>query len=504
MNILGISCFYHDSAASLVRDGEISAAAQEERFSRKKYDPRFPFQAINYCLTHSGIKLSDIDCLAFYADNLKSKFKLTLNLGLSHRIKFFSQGDSYLASAYYPSPFKEAVILVNGSDVGVVLGKGERDKINSLKDNVFKSSLGLTYSLITRYLGFNKYGDEFKVMGLAAYGKPKYKDIIQKHSEKSMAFLPKLKQSPDKEITQLHMDIAASLQVAVEEEALKVAEYLYKIHKYENLCLSGDMALNCLINARILEQGLFKHIWIQPAATAAGASIGAALLAWYRILNNERDVDLNKDTMSGSLLGPAYSDEYIESFLKNENIAYKRVSYEDIPKVAAELIANAKIIGWFQGKMEFGPRALGNRSILADPRDMRMHKKINLEVKRREPFRPFAPTVLWEKAKEYFELESENPYMLFTAKVREEKKKYIPAVTHVDGSSRIQALKREDNPLYYDLINEFYKKTGCPVIINTSFNTKSEPMVLTPQDAYRCFRSSEIDCLVLGSFLIVK
>ena len=481
MNILGISCFNNNSSACLVRDGKIIVAAQEERFSRKKYDSRFPLRAIKWCLDYSGVKLNSINRVTCSA---------------------FDHQNYFLASAFYPSSFSEAAILVNTTHAGFIFGKGEGNKIRKIKSKAYKPSLGLVYSELTRYLGFKKYGDEFKVMGLAAYGKPFYKDIILKYKERAPHFLKNPPRLPNSKISQFHMDVAASLQDVVEEETLRTVEALYQSNKSDNLCLSGEMSLNCLINTRILKQGLFKNIWIQPAGDNAGIAIGCALSAWYK--NNKRNAGSGRDAMSGSLLGPAYSDQYIENFLKRNGIAHKGLLYVDVPKIAADLIAQGKIIGWFQGRLEFGPRALGDRSILGDSRDLSMHKKLNLDVKRREPFRPFAPTVLWEKAGEYFELERESPYMLFTSQVRAGKKDEIPAVVHVDGSSRVQTLKKEDNPLYYDLVNEFYKKTGCPVIINTSFNTGHEPMVLSPEGAYRCFKSSAIDCLFLGRFLIEK
>jgi carbamoyltransferase len=510
MNILGVSCFYHDSAACLVRDGEIVAAAQEERFSRKKYDSRFPSCAINWSLAYYSIKPRDLSCIACVCDSAAEKAQIICRFGVPSlkKIRFFSSQNAFLASAFYPSPFKDSAILVNARKTGIILASGEDSKIKVYGDKFRRSSLSLIYSSFSRYLGFLNYGDEFKVMGLSAYGKPKYKDIILRYKEKSIAYLPGYKErllrafGARNDVTQYQMDVAASLQAAIEEETLKITEELYRENKSDNLCLSGDVALNCLVNTKIIKQGLFKNVWIQPAGDYAGCAVGAALLAWHR--NNKRQVKPARDGMKASLLGPSYGDECIEDFLKTRNIPYKRLVYPDIQKTAAGLISQGNVIGWFQERAEFGPRALGNRSILGDSRDLRMHKKLNLEVKIREPFRPFAPVVLWEKAGDYFEIDRENPYMLFTAQVKESRKSEIPAVTHIDGSSRVQTLKKEDNPLFYGLINEFYKKTGCPVIINTSFNSGPEPMVLTPEDAYRCFKSSAIDCLVLGCFLIEK
>lgn len=480
MNILGISCFDYDSAACVVRDGKILAAAQEERFSRKKYDPRFPVKAIQWCLDYAGIKPQDLDFIACRANNEFEKLKIILRWGLFRKTKilFFNSSDSFRYSAFYPSPFTDAVILVNNQPA-------------------------LTYSAISRYLGLKDHGDEFKVMGLSAYGKPIYKDIILKYEDKSPGYLPAGKEgSASPGISQYQMDVAASLQAAVEEKVLAAAAQLYESTKNENLCISGIMGLNCLINTKILKQGLFKNIWVQPASGNSGCAIGAALAAWDK-RGNERKV-FGQDMMQGSLLGPEYSNAYIEGFLKREKIPYSKLADSEIAGTAADLIAQSKIIGWFQGRAEFGPRSLGNRSILGDSRNSSMHKKLNLEVKKREPFRPFAPTVLGEKAGEYFDWDRESPYMLFTAQVRPEKKNEIPAVTHVDGSSRLQTLKKEDNPLFYSLLNEFYKKTGCPVIINTSFNSGPEPMVLSPEDAYRCFKAAKIDSLIMGCFLVTK
>ncbi|MFA5276840.1 MAG: carbamoyltransferase C-terminal domain-containing protein [Candidatus Omnitrophota bacterium] len=504
MNILGVSCFYHDSAACLVRDGEIIAAVQEERFSRKKYDSQFPSRAINWSLYCNSIKPRDLSCIACVCDSVIQKAMIICRLGFPYfsKIRFFNSQDAFLAAAFYPSPFKDAAILVNARGVGVILASGEGSEIKVISGEFRRPSLSLVYSGITRYLGFMNYGDEFKVMGLSAYGKPKYKDIILKHREESPRFLSNPARLPNQEITQFHMNVASSLQAAVEDEVLNLIKELRQVNKSDNLCLSGDLALNCLLNAKIIKKELFKNIWIQPAADFAGCAVGAALLAWYG--NNTREVKPGRDGMSASLLGPAYNDDYIGDFLKKSHIAYKRLTYPDIQKYAAALLSQGSIVGWFQGKTEFGPRALGNRSILGDSRDLRMHRKLNLEVKKRESFRPFAPVVLWEKAGDYFDLDRENPYMLFTAQVKESRKGEIPAVTHADGSSRVQTLRNEDNPIFYGLVNEFYKKTGCPVIINTSFNSGPEPMVLTPEDAYRCFKSSAIDCLVLGCFLITK
>ncbi|MFH0855150.1 MAG: carbamoyltransferase C-terminal domain-containing protein [Candidatus Omnitrophota bacterium] len=513
MNILGISCFCYNSAACLLRDGEIVAAVREERFSRRKYDSRFPRQAIDWCLNYGGVNLNGLDYIACSLDNIAGKLMASCNFGLTFgaKTKFFPPRDSFLSGAFYPSPFNESAILVNAAGARPLFGHGIGNRIHKLDKANYKFSLGLLYSAVSRYLGFNNYGDEFKVMGLAAYGKPKYKDIILKYKEKSPFYLSERRKGFSSflawsrgpgGITQYHMDVAASLQEAASQEVLQITQGLHKETKSDNLCLAGDLALNCLINSDIIRQGLFKNIWIQPASDNAGRAVGAALSVWYE--NNGRDAGRLNDMMQGSLLGPAYSDAYIESFLKKAGASYRRLADSEIAVAGSDLIARGKIVGWFQGKAEFGPRALGDRSILGDSRDLSMPKKLNLEVKMREPFRPFAPSVLWEKSGEYFDFDRESPYMLFTAKARANKKNEIPAVVHADGSSRLQTIKKEDNPLFYDLLNEFYKKTGCPVIINTSFNAGREPMVLTPEDAYRCFKSAKIDCLFLGPFLLEK
>ena len=583
MKILGISSFYHDSAAAIVCEGEIIAAAQEERFSRKKHDASFPKNAINYCLKEAGISPGDLDLIAFY-DKPFVKFERILETAISYapsgitqfieaipvwlkqklwiteiiskeldfkgKIIFSEHHESHAASAFYPSPFKEAAFLtIDG------VGEWETASFGIGKDNNleiqhylrFPHSLGLLYSAFTYYVGFRVNSGEYKLMGLAPYGKPIYRDLILKElvdlkddgsfrlNMKYFGFCNSLRMTnsqfnslfggpprkPETEITQKHMNIAASIQDVTEEIMLKMAVHIHKVTGKDKLCLAGGVALNCVGNGRILREGPFKDIWIQPASGDAGGALGAALIAWYKYLGNKRKVDEVNDLQKASLLGPFYSDNYIENFLKKENISYRHLGYSDIVREVSDLIINGQIIGWFQGRIEFGPRALGARSIIGDARNPEMQYKMNLKIKYRESFRPFAPTVLREKASEWFELDKESPYMLFVAPVRIDKRfevsedfvgfeklktvrSLIPAVTHVDYSARVQTIEQSDNPLYYDMIQTFYQKTGCPVIINTSFNVRGEPLVLTPEDAYRCFMRTEIDYLMLGSFLLDK
>lgn len=583
MKILGISCFYHDSAACIVRDGEIIAAVQEERFTRKKHDAGFPINAINYCLNEAGIGGGDLDFVAFYDKPfikferiletalsyapsgisqfieaipiwLKQKLWITeiirKDLGFNGKIIFAEHHESHAASAFYPSPFKEAAFLtIDG------VGEWETASFGVGKDNNlaiqqylrFPHSLGLLYSAFTYYTGFRVNSGEYKLMGLAPYGKPLYRDIILKElvdlkedgsfkiNMKYFGYCNSLRMTnsrfnrlfgglprkPETKITQRYMDIAASIQGVTEEIMLKMASHIHEVTGQDKLCLAGGVALNCVGNGRILREGPFKDIWIQPASSDAGGALGAALLVWHKYLGNKRNLDGVNDLQKASLLGPFYSDDYIESFLKKQNIPYRRLSYGDIIKEVSDLIIAGKVIGWFQGRIEFGPRALGARSIIADARNPDMQSKMNLKIKYRESFRPFAPTVLREQAMEWFELDKESPYMLFAAPVRYNKRSeiggdlsgfdklktvrsLIPAVTHVDYSARIQTIKRVDNPLYYDMIQAFSEKTGCPVIINTSFNVRGQPLVLTPEDAYKCFMRTEIDYLMLGSFLLDK
>jgi len=583
MNILGISCFYHDSAATLVADGEIIAAVQEERFTRKKHDSGFPINAINYCFKEAKIGVGDLNLVAFY-DKPFIKFERILetaftyapsgitqfieaipvwlkqklwvaeiirrDLNFNGKIIFAEHHESHAASAFYPSPFKEAAFLTIdgvGEWETAGFGVGKDNDLDIQQYLRFPNSLGLLYSAFTYYTGFKVNSGEYKLMGLAPYGNPVYKDIILKELidlKEDGSFMINMKyfgfcnslhmtnsrfnhlfdgppRNPEADITQRYMDIAASIQSVTEEIMLKMAAHIHKVTGQDKLCLAGGVALNCVGNGRILRAGLFKDIWIQPASGDAGGALGAALLAWYKYLGNKRIVDEINDAQKASLLGPGYSDDYIEVFLKKQNIPYRRLSYSDVVKEVSDLIINGKVIGWFQGRIEFGPRALGARSIIGDARNPDMQSKMNLKIKYRESFRPFAPTILRDKVSEWFELEKESPYMLLVAAVRPDKRlkvsshpnglnklkitrSLIPAVTHVDYSARVQTVKRAENPLYYDLIQAFSQKTGCPVIINTSFNVRGEPLVLSPEDAYKCFMRTEIDYLVLGSFLLDK
>ena len=583
MNILGLSCFYHDSAACLVRDGEIIAAAQEERFSRQKHDAGFPTNAINYCLHKAGITAGDLDFIVFYDKPfikferiletslsyapsgitqfiealpiwLKQKLWVTeiirKDLGFKGKILFTEHHEAHAASAFYPSPFKEAAFLtIDG------VGEWETASFGIGKDNDldiqqylrFPHSLGLLYSAFTYYIGFRVNSGEYKLMGLAPYGRPLYSDLILKElidlkddgsfkiNMKYFGFCNSLRMTnlrfnrlfggaprkPETKITQRYMDIAASIQQVTEEIMLKMASHIHKVTGQDKLCLAGGVALNCVGNGRILRESQFKDIWIQPASGDAGCALGAALLVWYKYLGNKRSANGVSDAQKGSLLGPFYSDDYIESFLRKKNIPYQRLNYSDIVKEVSDLVIKGKVIGWFQGRIEFGPRSLGARSIIGDARNADMQSKINLKIKYRESFRPFAPTILAENVSEWFELDKESPYMLLVAPVRGDKRtkvvdefngldklktvrSLIPAVTHVDYSARIQTVKRTDNPLYYDMLQAFYQKTGCPVIINTSFNIRGEPLVLTPEDAFKCFMRTEMDDLILGSFLLDK
>lgn len=583
MKILGISCFYHDSAACIVSDGEIIAAVQEERFTRKKHDASFPINAIHYCLNEAGISARELDFVAFY-DKPFIKFERILETALSYapsgisqfiqavpiwlkqklwaleiirkdlafngKIVFTEHHEAHAASAFYPSPFAEAAILTIdgvGEWETASFGVGKSNQLDLQQYLRFPNSLGLLYSAFTYYTGFRVNSGEYKLMGLAPYGEPLYKDIILqelidlkvdgsfKMNMKYFGFCNSLRMTnsrfhrlfgfaprkPETKITQKFMDIAASIQEVTEEIMLRMVSHIHKVTGQDRLCLAGGVALNCVGNGRILREGPFKDIWIQPASGDSGGALGAALIVWYKYLNNQRIVDGIKDLQKASLLGPSYSDDYIESFLKKQNILYQRLGYSDLVEKVSNLIIAGKVVGWFQGRIEFGPRALGARSIIGDARNPDMQSKMNIKIKHRESFRPFAPTVLKEEVSRWFELDRESPYMLLVTSVRDDKRlevsrdfngfeklktprSLIPAVTHVDYSARVQTVKKADNPLYYDLIQSFFKKTGCPVIINTSFNVRGEPLVLTPLDAYKCFMRTEIDYLMLGSFLLDK
>jgi carbamoyltransferase len=584
--ILGISAFYHDSAACLIRDGEILAAAQEERFTRKKHDFDFPTNAIRYCLKEAGIAAGDLTYIGFY-DKPLIKFERILETALRYapsgitqflqsiplwlkqklwikdsimkelnykgEILFCEHHESHAASAFYPSPFQEAAFLTMDG-----VGEWETASFGVGRNNDFKidyslrfpHSLGLLYSAFTYYTGFKVNSGEYKLMGLAPYGEPKYKDLILnelidlkedgsfKLNMKYFGFCNGLRMTnsrfdklfglkprkPETKIREADMDLARSIQEVTEEIMLKMARHVHRVTGQKKLCLAGGVALNCVGNGRILREGPFEDIWVQPASGDAGGALGVALLIWYKYLGKPRNVNPLKDSQKGSFLGPHYSDEYIESFLKDKNLPYNRVEINQIPNLVAELIDKQYIVGWFQGRMEFGPRALGARSIIGDARSPDMQSRMNLKIKFRESFRPFAPTVLNDYVSDWFDLDRKSPYMLLVAPVKSNKRieknsfedklqgfdklkvkrSIIPAVTHVDYSARIQTIDREGHSLYYDMINTFYKRTGCPVIINTSFNVRGEPIVCSPQDAFKCFIRTEMDYLIMGSFLLDK
>jgi carbamoyltransferase len=586
MYILGISAFYHDSAACIVKNGEIIAAAQEERFTRKKHDFRFPEHAINFCLDYANISSKEIDIVAFY-DKPFLKFERILETYLTYapvgiksflkamplwikekiwmkelikekldykgNIIFPEHHESHAASAFYPSPFKEAAILTMdgvGEWTTTSYGVGKDNKIELYADIKFPHSLGLLYSAFTYYTGFKVNSGEYKVMGLAPYGEPKYKQLIYDHlidvkedgsfkmnmeyfnycagltmtNKKFDKLFSGPPRKPESKLTQKEMDLARSLQDVTEEIVLKMGNHVHKETGLKNLTLAGGVALNCVANGRLLNEGPFENIWIQPAAGDAGGALGAALSAWYGYLGNERTVSEDNDSQIGSYLGPEYSNEQIISFINTGNYKAQKLDDDNLTKKVSELIADEKIVGWFQGRMEFGPRALGNRSIIGDARSSKMQSTMNLKIKFRESFRPFAPSVLRERVSEYFDVDVDSPYMLLVANVKEERQKNmsdsekqlfgidklniqrsdIPAITHVDYSARLQTVHSDTNPLYHKLIKKFEENSGCAVIINTSFNVRGEPIVCTPQDAYRCFMRTDMDYLVLGNYLFDK
>ena len=586
MYILGISAFYHDSAACLVKNGEILSAAQEERFTRKKHDHNFPQKAIEFCLKDAGIKPDQIDLVAFYdkpflkferlletylvyapagiksfikAMPLWIKEKLWMKevikdkLGYSGKIIFPEHHESHAASAFYPSPYKSAAILTMdgvGEWTTTSYGIGEDNDLRLLADIKFPHSLGLLYSALTYYTGFKVNSGEYKVMGLAPYGEPKYKKLIYDNlidvkddgsfrmnmeyfnycqgltmtNEKFNHLFGGPPRVPETNLTQKEMDIARSLQEVTEEIVLKLGNHVYKETGLKNLCLAGGVALNCVANGRLLREGPFENIWIQPAAGDAGGALGAALIGWYKYHDNPRSADGNTDNQNGSYLGPRFSEEEIKTFIQSFNLPAKRYEDEQLIENVADLINSEKVIGWFDGKMEFGPRALGSRTIIGDARSPSMQATMNIKIKFREGFRPFAPSVLYEKVRDYFEIEKESPYMLLTADVKKKRRipmtddqekmwgieklnllrSDIPAVTHVDYSARIQTVHKETNPKYHKLISRFEEKTGCAVIINTSFNVRGEPIVCTPEDAYKCFMRTNMDYLVLGNYILNK
>ncbi|MDC1378688.1 carbamoyltransferase [Pelagibacteraceae bacterium] len=591
-SILGISAFYHDSAACILIDGKIVAAAQEERFTRKKHDPSYPYNAVEFVLNYSNLKLSEVSQIVFFEkpflkferlletyvafapkgflsfckamplwinEKLFQKNLLfnqlkrhDVNYKLDENIFFSDHHLSHAASAFFPSPYDEAVVLT-ADGVGewatttVAIGKGNDLEIK--KEIHFPHSLGLLYSAFTYYTGFKVNSGEYKLMGLAPYGEPIYEKKIKRLidikedgtfrlDQKYFNYATGLTMTNDKfdnlfgqkrrdpnseKLTKFHMDIAASIQKVTEEIMIKLAKSIRKDYGIKNLCLAGGVALNCVANGKILQENIFDNIWIQPAAGDAGGSLGAALALWHIEQKNKRVVNPN-DSMNGSYLGCEYSQDQIEKELQSIGANFETLNYDDLINQTSENLSNEKAIGWFQGRMEFGPRALGSRSILGDPRSEKMQKTLNLKVKYRESFRPFAPSILQEDLSNWFDINVESPYMLLVANIKSEKKiemtdeqkklfgidklnikrSDIPAVTHVDYSARIQTVKHSTNKRYYDLISKFKEKTGCPVIINTSFNVRGEPIVNTPTDAFNCLMGTELDYLVIGNCILDK
>ena len=591
-SILGISAFYHDSAAALIKNGEIVAAAQEERFSRKKHDARYPYNAVKYVLTEGNINLSEVDHIVFFekpflkferlletymafAPKGFKSFSLSMPIWLReklfqkkflfdnlkhhdekfkdiNKIKFSEHHYSHAASAFYPSPYKEAVILTLdgvGEWATTTVAVGKDNKLTMLKEIHFPHSLGLLYSAFTYYTGFKVNSGEYKVMGLAPYGKPKYKDLIinelidlksdgsfklnmkyfnyatgltMTNSKFSSLFGHPVRDPKKDLLTDFHMDIAASIQAVTEEVILRLTKDISKEYKIKNLCLAGGVALNCVANGKILSEKHFENIWIQPAAGDAGGSLGAALAYWHQELKKPR-TDF-KDKMKGAYLGPKYSDDLIKKKLDFLKAKYIKKSPDETSLLVAKELSNNKTVGWFQGRMEFGPRALGGRSILADPRSEKMQKELNLKVKFRESFRPFAPSVLREDVSSWFEIDYDSPYMLLVSEVKKDiqlsmsekddklfgieklnvKRSSIPAITHVDYSARIQTVHKDTNLKYYNLIKEFKKITNCPVLVNTSFNVRGEPIVCSNDDAFNCFMGTNLDLLVIEDFILFK
>jgi len=585
--ILGISAFYHDSAACLVKDSEILYAAQEERFTRKKHDFNFPTKAIEFCLTEAGLKPTDLDFVAFY-DKPFIKFERLLETYIAYaprglvsfikamplwlkrklwikeliakeldydgKILFPEHHHSHAASAFFPSPYKEAAILTLdgvGEWATASYGVGKDNEVELWAELKFPHSLGLLYSAFTYYTGFKVNSGEYKLMGLAPYGEPKYVDKILSNLldlKEDGSFKMDMKyfnycagltmtnkkfdnlfgmppRSRESKLNQDYMDIARSIQEVTEEIMLRMTRHVRKETKMKYLCLAGGVALNCVGNGRILRESPFEDIWIQPAAGDAGGALGAALAVSHQYLGKERIITVGKDSQKASYLGPEFDNEKIEAYLNENKIAFKKLSDAELISKVVEILENENVVGWFQGKMEFGPRALGNRSIIGDARSEKMQSVMNLKIKFRESFRPFAPSVLEENVSDYFDLDRESPYMLLVAPVKESVRKpaskkedndlfgidklnvvrsEIPAITHVDYSARVQTVSKEDNPRYYTLLKTFYKKTGCPVLINTSFNVRGEPIVCTPEEAYRCFMRTNMDYLVMGNYLLDK
>jgi carbamoyltransferase len=583
--ILGISCFYHDSAAVLLRNGDIFAAAQEERFSRKKHDPRFPANAVRYCLGEAGIAPDRIDFVVFYDKPILTFERLLLSylsvspkglrswleamplwlgqklqipkvlhekIGYGGEVLFSEHHEAHAASAFYPSPFDRAAILTVdgvGEWATASYGAGDGKDLALMKELHFPDSVGLLYSAFTYFTGFKVNSGEYKLMGLAPYGEPVYRDLILRELvdvredgsiRLNLAFFDFLgglrmtnrrfarlfggpPRSPETRITRREMDIAASIQAVTEEIVLKMARHVHRETGMKHLTLAGGVALNCVANGRILNESPFEDIWIQPAAGDAGGALGAALSVWHRFLEKDRDPSNGKDRQHGSYLGPAYSSDTIRAFLDGNGYPFHTLDGETRAWTIARQIADGRIVGYLAGRMEYGPRALGARSILGDPRRDETQSVMNLKIKYRESFRPFAPTVLEERVGEYFELDRPSPYMLLVAKVREDrrlaqaadgdrgildrlkmKRSDIPAVTHLDYSARVQTVSRSDKPDYHAVISEFEKLTGCAVVVNTSFNVRGEPIVCTPHDAYRCFMRTEMDTLVMEDVILYK
>ena len=591
-SILGISAFYHDSAAAMVIDGKIIAAAQEERFSRKKHDSSYPFNAVNSVLNEGQLSLNDVDHIVFFekpflkferlletymafAPRGFKSFSLSMPIWLReklfqkkflfdqlrrhdekfsdiNKIKFSEHHFSHAASAFYPSPFQEAVVLTLdgvGEWATTTVAIGKENKLNIIKEIHFPHSLGLLYSAFTYFTGFKVNSGEYKVMGLAPYGEPKYKDLIIKelmdlkedgtfklnmkyfnyasgltmtNKNFSDLFNHPVRDSSKDLLEDFHMDIAASIQSVTEEIVLRLTKDIAKEYKIKNLCLAGGVALNCVVNGKIKREKIFENIWIQPAAGDAGGSLGAALAYWYHELKKPRKNFF--DQMKGAYLGPKFSENSIEEKLIKLKCKYIKKTSDEISTFVAKELSNNKTVGWFQGRMEFGPRALGGRSILADPRSEKMQKELNLKIKFRESFRPFAPSVLREDVGDWFEQNSDSPYMLLVSEIKKEKqismsaedsklfgidklnikRSSIPAVTHVDYSARIQTVHKDTNPKYYNLIKQFKKITGCPVLVNTSFNVRGEPIVCSVEDAFNCFMGTNLDILVIENFILIK
>ena len=585
MNILGISAYYHDSAACLVQDGEIVAAAQEERFTRRKADAGFPHHAVRYCLEEGGIDAGDLDVVGFY-DKPFLKFERILEthmrvapkgfrnftramplwvreklwipneiakaIGYEGEVLFAEHHESHAASAFYPSPFEEAAVLTLdgvGEWATASWGLGRGNQLELCGEIRFPHSLGLLYSAFTYFTGFRVNFGEYKVMGLAPYGEPRYAqrifdELIDVREDGSFHlnldyfdFLSRDRMTsrrfeelfdgpprePESPVTKREMDLARSIQVVVEEVVLRQARYVQGETGMANLCLAGGVALNCVANGRLLREGPFEEIWVQPAAGDAGGALGVALVVWHKVHGKPRR-GTGRDRMHASLLGPSYDDAAIEKVLDEKHAEAEKLATKQLIERTADLLAEGSVVGWFQGRMEFGPRALGARSILGDPRNPSMQKTLNLKIKFRESFRPFAPAVLRDRVADYFELDRDSPYMLLVAPVREEhriplaedqrhltgidllnvRRADISAVTHVDYSARIQTVDAEEMPVFHQLLSEFERKTGCAVLVNTSFNVRGEPIVCTPEDAWRCFMRTHMDYLVLGSYLLDK